>query len=136
MKNFLYVIRIKNILDVVQNHYFQTDTAYEILKKHEPNITPNQAQKSIQRARWNGLVSKCYYYDKKTVDGVEQLSPIGKIANILYFSIENVKKINNLISEIKEEDYPLYAKIYLLENKEKWNQGLIISDYHNKDNIS
>lgn len=113
--NFLYLIRTKLIFDNVQFNYFQINVAHKIIQKYESNITKNAVYKSLTRSSKIGCITLLKWYERKDVDGFNDLDTNGKLRSIWNFNADNVITLASLIQEniISEEDYPMYAKVLL-----------------------
>lgn len=116
--NFLYLVRTKLVFDNVKFNYFQINVAHKIIQEYEPSITKNAVYKSLMRSNKVGCVNLLKWYERKNIDGFNELDTNGKLRSIWSFNIDNIVNLSRIIEEniISEEDYPMYAKVLLNDN--------------------
>ena len=130
-KKFLYVVRTRAIFEEVKFDYFQITTAHKIIQKFEPNVTKNAVYKSMSRASWSKFISQLHWNQRRNIEGFDDLDTNGKLRAIWQFTPDNVRHMLDWMEQdfdIKEEDYPMYAKIMLGGDDVVGHRNLILEE--------
>jgi len=111
-----YFTRAIQIFNAVQFDCFHTDQAWKIIQEYEPSASFDAILKSLERARWRGIVN-IEWRERKSIAGYTDLSSKDARKKIWYFTLKSILNMSEDDDfKIKEENYPLYAKI-LLDDK-------------------